>query len=204
MKEELTEKEAALSRDDVRKAIDARVGEDLGELREAIRKCRRCPGGGRGIPGYGDPGPDLFLLAGIPGPGADAENPWGEWRDLVLNKVLGEWGWDIEGVYLSTTLRCPLGKVTPAELRRCSSYLAEELFLVGPRLVVVSGKLAAVTLRAALGDEVPADPKAGDECRLFSSRFLFELDVARITKEKAAADTFWTILQNVSENDNPP
>jgi uracil-DNA glycosylase len=198
MEEELVEAGSALSRDDVRKAIDARVSEDLGELREAIKKCRRCTGGSRGIPGYGEPGSDLFMLAGLPGPGADEGNPWGEWRNLVLNKVLDEWGWDIKGIYLSTAIRCFLSKVTPAELRRCSSYLAEELFLVGPRLVVVSGKLAAVTLRAALGDEVPADPRAGDESRIFSSRFLFELDVARITTEKDTADTFWSILNGVS------
>ena len=194
----MVDEDSALSREDIAKAIDARIGEDLHELGEAIKKCRRCPGGGRGIPGYGEPGSDLFLLAGVPGPGAGEGNPWGEWRDLVLSKILEEWEWDVGGIYLSTALRCPLGKVTPAELRRCSSFLAEELFLVGPRLVVVSGKLAAVTLRAALGDEVPADPKAGDECRLFPSRFLFELDVARITKEKDAADTFWTILRETT------
>jgi uracil-DNA glycosylase len=198
MEEGMTDKDSTLNREDIGKAIDARIVEDLDELGKAIRKCRRCPGGGRGIPGYGEPGSDLFLLAGVPGPGSEEGNPWGEWRDLVLDRVLEEWEWDVERIYLSTALRCSLGKVTPAELRRCSSYLAEELFLVGPRLVVVSGKLAAVTLRAALGDEVPADPKAGDECRLFNSLFLFELDVARITKEKDAADTFWTILHNTT------
>ncbi len=86
-------------------------------------------------------------------------------------------------------------KVTPAELRRCAGFLAEELFNVGPSLVIVSGKLAAVTLRAALGEEVPGKPKAGDECRLFSTRFLFDLDIARVEKEKDAATIFWNILR---------
>jgi len=195
MEENVTGSDSALSRGDVRHAVGARVEEDLRELGEAVRKCRRCPGGGKGIPGHGELGPDLFLLAGVPGPGSGEGNPWGEWREPVLQKIIEDWEWDVKGIYLSTALRCPLEKLTPDELRRCSSYLAEELFLVGPRLVVVSGRLAAVSLRLALGGEVPADPRAGDEFELFSSRFLFELDVARIIKEKEAADTFWSILR---------
>lgn len=186
------------SGEDVFGAVRKKILADLGDLKKAISVCRRCPGGGCGIPGYGEPGSALFLLAGRPGPGAAEGNPWGEWRDMVL-PGLREEGMGEEGVYLSTALRCPTVSVSPAELRRCSRFLAEELFTVGPGLVVVSGKLAAVALRIALGDEVPGKPKAGDVFDLYSCRFVFNLDVSRILSEKEAAKVFWRVLRSARD-----
>lgn len=179
----------------VARSIREKLHADLRALSSAVAVCRGCPGGGRGIAGAGEVGADLFLLAGMPGPGAAAANPWGNWREPLLAKVCGEWGWDAGGIYLSTALRCRLPKVTRREVRRCAPFLADEVFMVGPRLVVVSGKVAAVALRAALGDEIPENPKAGDTCSLYAATFLFELDVARIEKEEDAARMFWHILR---------
>jgi uracil-DNA glycosylase family 4 len=184
-----------MDNDALTRAIEEKLGSDLAYLRKVITNCRRCRKGGGGIPGTGEPGSSLFLLAGKPGPASCAGNPWGEWWDLLRDRAVGEWGWDVADVYLSTALRCPVGDVTPSELRRCAPFLAEELFIVGPRVVVVCGKLAAVALRAAFGEEVPGKPKAGDECRLFSMRFVFELDVARVGREEEAARIFWDILR---------
>lgn len=180
-------------------AIEEKLGADLGGIRRAVTRCSRCPGGGKGIPGHGEPGADVFLLAGKPGPGATPDNPWGEWRDVVVGKMTGEWEWELRSVYLSTALRCPLSKVSREEVRRCAGFLADELFIVGPSLVVVSGRIAAVTLREALGDDVPKDPKAGEACTLFSTRFIFDLDVARIDEEGKAARVFWHVLRQAEE-----
>jgi uracil-DNA glycosylase len=176
-------------------AIAGKLQADLRDLRAGIEGCRRCAQGG-GLPGSGEAGADIFLLAGRPGPGAGADNPWGSWRDDFLDMARREWGDRAEGLYFSTALRCTPRKVTRAELRRCAPFLAEELFLVGPRLVIVSGKVAAVALREALGDAVPGSPKAGDDFGLFSMRFLFELDVARIGEDRKAAEIFRTILSS--------
>ncbi len=176
-------------------AVEAKLLADLRGIQQAVGACCRCPGGGKGIPGCGEPGTDIFLLAGKPGPGATRDNPWGAWRDIVLSRITDEWGWENNAVYLSTALRCPLPRATREEVRRCAGFLAEELFVVGPRLVVVSGKVATVALRAALGDGIPSDPRAGDTCTMFSTRFLFDLDVARIGEEKEAAAVFWRVLR---------
>jgi uracil-DNA glycosylase len=181
--------------------IREKLHADLRALSSAVKDCRGCPGGGKGMPGCGEVGAGLFLLAGMPGPGATARNPWGSWREQVLAKVCGEWGWEMEGVYLSTALRCRLPKVTRRDVRRCAPFLADELFIVGPRLAVVSGKVAAVALREALGDVIPENPRAGDTCSLYSTTFLFELDVARIGEEKEAAAIFWSILRQVDDID---
>lgn len=178
----------------VASAVETKLRSDLYELRLVTTVCRRCGGGG-GIPGCGEPGMELFLLAGRPGPGASEGNPWGIWRGVILDRAGEEWGWSTEDIYFSTALRCPFPKVTGTEIRRCASMLAEELFIVGPRVVVVSGKIAAVALRAALGPEVPGNPKAGDRFRLFGISFLFSLDVARIGSDKEAARIFWSVLR---------
>jgi uracil-DNA glycosylase len=180
---------------DVALSIRGKLHADLDALSSAITACSRCPGGGGGIPGDGDAGAALFLLAGRPGPGAAAGNPWGSWRKELLDKVSREWAWEPDGVYFSTALRCPLRKVTRREIRRCAPFLADEFFTVGPRLVVVSGKVATVALREALGEGIPGNPRAGDTCELFSTRFLFDLDIARIGERDDVARTFWHILR---------
>lgn len=188
VREEQEEREA------LRESIRLKVQADLEALRAAVSRCSLCPGLGRGIPGSGSPGADLFLLAGRPGPGATPGNPWGAWREAVregLEKIP-----DLAGrsIYLATALRCSPRKVTVSHLRRCAPYLAEEVLLVGPRLVVVSGRAAAVALRLALGDEIPENPRAGDVISLYSSRFLFQVDVARLEEEEEARSIFWKIM----------
>jgi uracil-DNA glycosylase family 4 len=184
---------------DIALSIREKLQADLLGLRSAVSRCGCCSGGGKGLPGWGHAGAGIMLLAGIPGPGATERNPWGVWRDQLLEKACGEWGWDLDDAYLTTALRCPLKKVTHRDLRRCSRFLADEFFIVRPRIVIVSGKVATVALREALGDEIPANPKAGDVCTAFSTRFLFELDIARIAKEKEAASVFWAVLKNAED-----
>ncbi len=176
-------------------AVRAKLRADLVALRRAVRACARCGKRGGGMPGHGEPGSALFMLAGVPGPGAVASNPWGSWWDEVSSRLPEEWGWDPRSVYLSTALRCPLGRVTRKEVQRCSLYLAEELNIVGPRLVLVSGKVAAVAVREALGGEAPANPRAGDAFTLLNSTFLYDLDVARIGGDSKAARVFWEVLR---------
>ncbi len=185
----------ASASEDVAAAIKVKLRADLVALRRAVRGCRRCEGRGGGIPGRGEPGSALFLLAGMPGPGAVPSNPWGSWWEEVSSRIGGEWGWDLEAVYLSTALRCPTGRVTRKDVQRCSLYLAEELDIIGPRLVLVSGKVAAVAVREALGGEAPASPRAGDAVSFMSSTFLYNLDVARIANDAKAARVFWEVLR---------
>jgi len=109
--------------------------------------------------------------------------------------MCGEWGWSAEGVYLSTALRCSLVRVTRKEVQKCSDFLAEELLIVGPRLVLVSGRVAAVAVREALGGGIPENPRAGDTCGVFNTTFLFNLDVARIEGDEEAARVFWRVLR---------
>ncbi|MBN2025575.1 MAG: hypothetical protein JW854_02260 [Actinobacteria bacterium] len=182
---------------DVGLSIREKLQADLEGVRSAVVQCSNCQGGGEGLPGSGPVGAGMMLLAGMPGPGATEGNPWGAWRDELVEKADAELGWDLADAYFTTALRCPLRKVTRRDLRRCSGFLADEFFIVRPRIMIVSGKVATVALREALGDEITANPRAGDVCTAFSTRFLFELDIARVGREKEAAVVFWNVLRSV-------
>ncbi len=196
---ELEDGQTASLAGDAAASIGMKLQADLGALASAIASCHGCPRGGKGIPGCGEAGAGLFLLAGMPGPAASRGDPWGSWRQLLCDKAAAEWGWDLAGAYFSTALRCPLPGVTRRDVRRCSHFLADELIMVGPRLVVVSGRVATVALREALGDVIPENPRAGDTCSIYSTRFLFELDIARIGEDKKAAAIFWNILRGAED-----
>lgn len=183
--------------DALRESIRLKIQADLKALRSAVSSCSLCPGLGKGVPGHGSPGADVFLLAGRPGPGGSPDNPWGAWRGPVeegLGKIPGLAG---RLLYYASALRCAPRRVSVSHLRRCAPYLAEEILLVGPRLVVVSGKVAAVGLRVALGDEIPENPRAGDVISLYSSRFLFQVDVARLEGDREAREIFWKIMEKI-------
>ncbi|WP_287154972.1 uracil-DNA glycosylase family protein [Candidatus Solincola tengchongensis] len=184
-------------REALRESVRLKVQADLDALREAVSRCSLCPGLGKGIPGRGSPGADILFLAGKPGPGASPEDPWGGWKETARKSLALVSGLSRCAMYFSTALRCAPEKVTLAQLRRCAPYLAEEILLVGPRVVVVSGKVAAVALRIALGDEVPENPRAGDVIALYGSRFLFQVDVARLESEPWVQNVFWKIMEKV-------
>jgi uracil-DNA glycosylase family 4 len=180
-------------------AIAAKLDSDMRELASFISSCNRCGGRGKGLPGSGRIGSQIFMLAGTPGPAAGPGNPWGEWRDEFMREAGESLGWDLENIYFSTALRCPGRRPSVGDLRRCVPYLREEFFTIRPRLAVVCGKVAAVALRAALGGEAPEKPKAGESFEIFSTRILFNLDIARVGEEEEASRIFRKVMGVANE-----
>jgi uracil-DNA glycosylase len=135
-----------------------------------------------------------MAIAGVPGPGAEAGNPWGGWSRGFLEKAGGVLDLEPEDIYLATALRCPVEQASLPDLRRCVPYMAEEISILAPRLILASGKVAAVALRMALGARCPERPKAGDVAKSASGRILFDLDIARTAGDENARRIFWEIL----------
>lgn len=186
------------SGDETTEKVRAKLLADMDVLARAISSCRMCAGGKGGLPGGGPIDADLFLLGGEPGPGATPGDPWGDWRDKAEMILSREWGW--EGpVYFSTALRCSLPRAGAEHLRRCSRFLVEELCIVGPRLVLVCGKKAAVGLQYGLGDEVPPRPRAGEVLTAAGARLLFNVDFSRVCRENGVEDLFRKILRERKE-----
>ena len=150
-------------------------------LTEEIIACRKCPRlvahrekmarekrraycdwtyWGKGVPGFGDPHAEVFLL-GL-APGAHGSNRTGrmftgdrsgDFLYAALHKAgfanqpnfsSRDDGLKLENAYISAAARCapPDNKPLPNELANCRSYLERELNIIQPKVVLALGKIA--------------------------------------------------------------
>lgn len=129
------------------------------QLDDAIRACRACPLCERrkqAVPGVGDVEADWLFIG--EGPGADEDErgePFvgqaGRLLDAMLAAINLERG---ENVYIANAVKCrPPGNRTPepAELAACRPYLARQIALIRPRLIVLLGRVA---VQSVLGQDV--------------------------------------------------
>lgn len=170
----------------------------LRALSEEIVACRRCPRlvvhrekmarekrrayqastyWGKGVPGFGDPCAELFLL-GL-APGAHGSNRTGrmftgdrsgEFLYAALHKAGfanqpscfdRDDGLRLKNAYISAAARCapPENKPLPAELANCRGYLERELEIVRPKVVLALGKIAWDTYLGILKDKGVIDSR---------------------------------------------
>ena len=115
---------------------------------------------GKGVPGFGDPDAELFLL-GL-APGAHGSNRTGRMftgdrsGDFLYaalhqagfanqaNCTDRDDGLELKNAYISAAARCapPDNKPLPAELASCRGYLSRELEIIRPKVVLALGKIA--------------------------------------------------------------
>jgi uracil-DNA glycosylase len=128
--------------------------------REKRRAYRDWTYWGKGVPGFGDPHAELFLL-GL-APGAHGSNRTGRMftgdrsGDFLYAALYKagfanqpncsdrEDGLELTNAYISAAARCapPDNKPLPAELANCRGYLESELGIVQPKVVLALGKIA--------------------------------------------------------------
>ena len=123
-------------------------------LEAEIRKCTACPLHARrkqAVPGIGDRQPDWLLVG--EGPGAEEDQrgepfvgPAGQLLDAMLFSIgLSR----SRGVFIANAVKCrPPGNRTPeaAEIASCFPYLARQVALLQPRLILALGRPAAQSL----------------------------------------------------------
>jgi uracil-DNA glycosylase len=150
----------------------AREVSSLAELRDAVNHCRRCDrwrAAKQGVAGEGRKGSPLMLVGEVPGDAEDlAGHPFVGPAGALLDRALGEAGIDRRGVFVTNAVkhfkfelrgkRRLHVKPTPGEIRACHGWLAEELRLVKPKLVLALGATAA---RALLGRTVTISAMRG-------------------------------------------
>lgn len=128
----------------------------LQRLKQQCSSCRACSLAEQRqqvVVGRGNPWAPLMLIGEAPGAEEDASGrPFVGRSGQLLDQLLVAVGFDLEqDLYIGNAIKCrPPGnrRPTPAELAACRPWLAEQLNVVQPQLVVLVG---ATALEAVLG-----------------------------------------------------
>ena len=126
----------------------------LEAIRDEIGDCTRCPlayAGRRTIVfGDGDPGAQLMFVG--EGPGADEDQqglPFVGKSGQLLNNMITAMGLSREQVYIANVVKCrpPANRAPePVEANTCTPFLARQMDVVQPEVVVALGATAAMYL----------------------------------------------------------
>jgi DNA polymerase len=119
------------------------------ELEEKVLSCRLCPLSSlrtRAVPGEGDKKAELMFIGEAPGRDEDAAGrPFVGRAGRLLTKIIEAMKWRREEVYITNIVKCrPPDNRTPFpdEVEKCSPYLARQIELIRPKVIVTLGKVA--------------------------------------------------------------
>ncbi len=127
---------------------------DWAALKERVTACTACPlhqTRTQAVFGVGDEAAQWLFVGEAPGAEEDARGePFVGQAGKLLDNMLASIGLRRgDNVYIANVLKCrPPGNRNPHpdEVRRCEPYLARQIELIRPRLIVTLGKFAAQTL----------------------------------------------------------
>jgi uracil-DNA glycosylase family protein len=170
--------------DDAHALTGAKTLTSTRELPDAVNSCRRCElwrSATQGVPGEGKAPCGLMLVGEAPGDSEDLKgHPFVGPAGAMLDRALEEAGMDRKSVYVTNAVKHfkfePRGKrrlhVKPSveEIHACNWWLAEEMRLVSPKLVIALGATAA---RALLGRVVTIAQTRGSAIRLSDTTHLW-------------------------------
>lgn len=152
------------------------------QLREAILSCRACPLCERrkqAVPGVGDMDAEWLFIG--EGPGAEEDErgePFVGQAGRLLDAMLG--AIDLrrgDNVYIANAVKCrPPGNRTPeaGELAACRPYLARQIALIRPRLIVLLGRVA---VQSVLGQDASLASLRGKTLRYQDRDFGLDIPV---------------------------
>lgn len=139
---------------------------DWGAMEEDIRGCTACPlhtNRKQAVPGTGDKTASWLFVGEAPGAEEDRKGePFVGPAGQLLDKMLASIGLNRNAdVYIANAVKCrPPSNRTPlpAEITECGHYLARQIALVKPTLIVALGRPAALAL---LGRDVKINEARG-------------------------------------------
>lgn len=128
----------------------------LAPIRARVAVCIKCPHLARTrtqtVFGVGNPDADLMFIGEAPGADEDARGePFVGRAGQLLTKIIETMGFRREEVYIANVLKCrpdmPRGSSgnrppTPVEMQTCLPYLAEQIDIIQPKVLVALGATA--------------------------------------------------------------
>ena len=129
-------------------------GAGLGALREFIGDCTRCKlhtlGRKQVVFGVGNPSADLMFVGEAPGADEDLQGePFVGRAGQLLTKIIEAIGLTRADVYIANVIKCrPPGNRNPEpdEVATCEPFLAQQIDLIQPKVIVALGTFAAKAL----------------------------------------------------------
>ena len=137
----------------------------LAPIRARVAVCVKCPhlasSRTQTVFGVGNPDADLMFIGEAPGADEDAQGePFVGRAGQLLTKIIGAMGFSRAEVYIANVLKCrpdmPPGSFgnrppTPEEMQTCLPYLAEQIEIIGPKVLVALGATAVEGLLGTRG-----------------------------------------------------
>ena len=195
--------------DEIREKYLERAIRELNRLTHDLQECPYCPRGSlMPVLGSGHPQADIFLLK-YSATASEVEEGvafYGR-SGSALMKSFKRLGIDPLTVYGTLCVKCPIGDPDHAS-EECIGRIIEEVAVVQPRIVVVMGERALVTLnRIELPLAMPLEPRLGEIQRLTPTiDALYVPDIDSSLDEQKAKQDFWRALRPLGEwyADQPP
>jgi uracil-DNA glycosylase len=121
----------------------------LKQLNSVMLRCTRCElfvSRTQVVPGSGSHTAELLLVGEAPGAREDEQGvPFVGASGRLLDSMLEIGGIPRSEVYIANVVRCrpPMNRAPrPREIRACAGWLAEQIHLIEPRLIVTLGRFA--------------------------------------------------------------
>jgi DNA polymerase len=137
----------------------------LAPIQARVAVCAKCPHLARSrtqtVFGVGNPDADLMFIGEAPGADEDAQGePFVGRAGQLLTKIIVAMGFSRAEVYIANVLKCrpdmPRGSFgnrppTPEEMQTCLPYLAEQIEIIRPKVLVALGATAVEGLLGTRG-----------------------------------------------------
>jgi uracil-DNA glycosylase family 4 len=119
-------------------------------LIESVLCCQKCllsQERKNAVPGEGNSEAELMFVGEAPGHDEDVQGkPFVGRAGQLLTKIINAMGYQRQGIYITNVIKCrPPQNRTPykKEIEQCGPYLLEQIEMIGPKVIVALGKVAA-------------------------------------------------------------
>jgi uracil-DNA glycosylase family 4 len=195
--------------DEIREKYLERAIREMNRLTHDLQDCDLCPRGSlMPVLGSGHPQADVFLVKHAPSPAEIEEGVAFYGRTgAALMKSFKRLGIDPLAVYGTLCVKCPVSDLDDAA-DECVARLAEEIAIVGPRIVVAMGpRVVAVLNELELPLSVPVELRLGEVQSLTPNiDVLCVPDIDRSLDDQASKQEFWWAFRALGDwyADLPP